>query len=355
MNKKFGLLTFVMLLAAGAMLMRMKPQVSPTEPATTAAKTENETPQSVLTKTAASIQQKISPAPEKIKSIQEIIESDDICALQKWEAQRHKEKNAGPDTSDSYFEQSEFKDNYHDYINLLKGDEPKNNYPRLLYHLSQAGLVTMSDKEIKNIPLNIEKAREGLQTMSQADPKNSALTIFLIAISKGQSRPERDELNQRLQTQDQFDTYLLPYVQDLANADSPSAIGFLIKLDHLADLRIPDWTKVKDQLKAQLINNPDILEKIGWLMANTGLKSKHPTWELGFSALEYSIGKVLLKPSQVLPKFTELNEKIGGRRLAEEPHLLDDIDNNCNEKAAQALRDYVSLLRRENRALNAGI
>lgn len=339
----------LVLLAAIAFWRTEKPATPNGESGTHSSRGASSTPSSLVATSVLKKSESVGEQSQKPeKTLEEILETDDVCLLNK---KIVSDKVFYEQASRVYFERSEFHDRYQDYQALLSGRRPNvDARTRFSFHMAQAGFLMKSGHEIVSIALNQELARQGFAEMAALDPENSIFSIASLA-TKNLNPQLKDEFIARVLRSQKFDSYTIEYARDLASVDTLTATATILKIGHLAGFPVVDWMGVRDQLKINLKDHPEVLEKIGQLMVSQGLESKRPSRELGYPLLEYAVGRSLLKNFKV-PNYKDLNAILSGNTSDEDGTLFYELADGCSEETAQKIRSYYSNLRQNNIGFN---
>ena len=109
-------------------------------------------------------------------------------------------------------------------------------------------------------------------------------------------------------------------------------------------MAVPNWTLVKSELKRRFSDRPQLIEKIGWLLTQKAMNSHQPSWTGGYSPLEYSMGRSLLKPTINLPNFVEMDKLLGRPRINVDYNLISEVTAHCTAENTERMREYLRQL-----------
>lgn len=308
------------------------------------------------------LQGEVAPAPEnpgaiKIptdsakteKTLAQIFSDDDLCALMAYQKNvTLKPKEHYSEALTYFLEHSEFRKSLEDFDRGLNGEKAQTTVGRIFSNLVLANLAEGQKITYKGQP-QYQQAIDGFESLLNEEPTNAAYFIFEIATYSLAKKTVPQELIQGLEQADHFDTHILQFTKDLINSDPAGAINFLNQISFVAVLPMPNWAKIKEQLKIVLNSRPDLISKISELMTAQGLTSKVGSDYGGFSIFEYAVGRSLI-PHNKIPNYTELNKSLG-QHFGESLEAFVDLESKCTPQMANDLREHANKLRQEDHYL----
>lgn len=326
---------------------------------------------------AASAKKSITPdIPRVRKTIQELIRSDDLCALnRKFIRTDGSDENPSAlkiEVENEYFKTSRFKDQFKDYRDAMS--EKFNNdgrifgyYPRFLAALRKAGWVEATPAIEVDKPNYIAAARELIQ-LAYEDKGNAAPAAFALALSQlipeseknDFTESERDETIALLTNSTHFDSYLLGFARAITQIEDTRAVSLTIRIGFLTTCAIPNWTKFKSAFVQATQDKIELRLKVTDLMIANAKEAKSPSYALGYSIMDSAFAKAIAGGARQYPTFREIDDAFPGhikKSVDDIWRLLGDGDlgNTCGEPQVEKVRQYLTELKKTESGLGIAL
>ena len=298
------------------------------------------------------------PFPSNLK---EIVEKDDVCALQKiW-------GNAPDDELNRVFLQSTELRPEDDPIDQMLSSLARKDLsiasapesfgkqgPALIRALAWAGLLDGMPG-----PLKIRKARKILMTLSREDPSNAAFPFFLAAVEEkmGRTTDSLQAIEQAV-LRKKFDTFYEDLSRKIREHSLESATLFLLGVQFYSRIPFPNLY-AGSQIVHRRIQEDDLVFARSALDFGQMLMNQYLTQREYCCELEYTMGRSIyldawkkLNPGREIPKTAELSEarrRVGAwARYPELELLAADPDATCKRDVVdRVVHDERLRLRRE--------
>ena len=156
-----------------------------------------------------------------------------------------------------------------------------------------------------------------------------------------------------------FDTYTLVYLREMAALEDDRAVSLLLRIQHLATLSVPDWTKFRAGLESAAAGDAPVRLKVTDLMMSEAKQAKRPSWTLSYNVLETAVARAIASQSRAYPSFKDIDLEFAPSGTVDSERFYSIVEKaqneGCTAKYGAELREYLVYLKKNDFALGVAM